>query len=179
MNRLELILSAVMTLSLLLNIGLFIYARAAIVRLLSVSEELSDLQRMVDSFARHLKTVYELDSFYGDETLHGLLEHAISFNEQMDTFDYIISLTEEAQEENTEEPPHDNQDNTTQEETPDVKIIILLPDHEEAIVRYAKSTCQRERTELYIQYIQPAFNEMVDKIVFVRTNLLIYPIVTR
>ena len=86
MSRLELIFSAIMTLSLLLNIGLFIYARAAIVRLLTVSEELSDLQRMVDSFARHLKTVYELDSFYGDETLHGLLEHAISFNEQMDTF---------------------------------------------------------------------------------------------
>jgi hypothetical protein len=39
-------------------------------------------------------------------------------------------------------------------------------DHEEAIVTYAKSICQRERTELYIQYIQPAFNEMVDKIVF-------------
>ena len=39
-------------------------------------------------------------------------------------------------------------------------------DHEEATIRYAKSTCQRERTELYVQYIQPAFNEMVDKIVF-------------
>ena len=39
-------------------------------------------------------------------------------------------------------------------------------DHEEAIIRYARSTCQRERTELYIEYIQPAFNEMVDKIVF-------------
>jgi len=39
-------------------------------------------------------------------------------------------------------------------------------DHEEAIIRYAKSSCQRERTELYVQYIQPAFNEMVDKIVF-------------
>ena len=39
-------------------------------------------------------------------------------------------------------------------------------DHEEAIIRYAISTCQRERTELYVQYIQPAFNEMVDKIVF-------------
>ena len=39
-------------------------------------------------------------------------------------------------------------------------------DHEEAIVRYARSSCQRERTELYIEYIQPAFNEMVDKIVF-------------
>ena len=39
-------------------------------------------------------------------------------------------------------------------------------DHEEAIIRYARSNCQRERTELYIEYIQPAFNEMVDKIVF-------------
>jgi len=39
-------------------------------------------------------------------------------------------------------------------------------DHEEAIIRYARTSCQRERTELYIEYIRPAFNEMVDKIVF-------------
>ena len=38
--------------------------------------------------------------------------------------------------------------------------------HEQAIIKYAQSTCKRERTELYINYIQPAFNEMVDKIVF-------------
>ena len=38
--------------------------------------------------------------------------------------------------------------------------------HEDAIIRYAKSNCQRERTELYVQFIRPAFNEMVDKIVF-------------
>ena len=38
--------------------------------------------------------------------------------------------------------------------------------HEDAIIRYARITCQRERTELYIQFIRPAFNEMVDKIVF-------------
>ena len=39
-------------------------------------------------------------------------------------------------------------------------------DHEEAIVRYTRTQCHREKTELYVQYIQPAFNEMVDKIVF-------------
>ena len=38
--------------------------------------------------------------------------------------------------------------------------------HEDAIVRYARTNCLRERTELYIDYIQPAFNQMVDKIVF-------------
>ena len=38
--------------------------------------------------------------------------------------------------------------------------------HEEAIVKYAKSESREERTELYIDYIQPAFDEMVDKIVY-------------
>ena len=39
-------------------------------------------------------------------------------------------------------------------------------EHEDAIVRYAQITCVRERTLLYVRWIEPAFNEMVDKIVF-------------
>ena len=39
-------------------------------------------------------------------------------------------------------------------------------DHEDAIIRYCQTTCVRERTELYVKWIEPAFNEMVDKIVF-------------
>lgn len=39
-------------------------------------------------------------------------------------------------------------------------------EHEDAIVRYSNTNCIRERTELYVNWIQPAFNEMVDKIVF-------------
>jgi len=39
-------------------------------------------------------------------------------------------------------------------------------DHEDAIVRYAQTNCKKERTELYIKFIGPALNEMVDKIVF-------------
>lgn len=38
--------------------------------------------------------------------------------------------------------------------------------HEDAIVRYSQTTSLEERTELYVNFIQPAFNEMVDKIVF-------------
>ena len=38
--------------------------------------------------------------------------------------------------------------------------------HEDAIISYTKTQCIRERTELYVNWIQPAFNEMVDKIVF-------------
>ena len=38
--------------------------------------------------------------------------------------------------------------------------------HEDAIIKYSNTECIRVRTELYVRYIQPAFNEMVDKIVF-------------
>ena len=37
---------------------------------------------------------------------------------------------------------------------------------EDAIIKYTNTKCIRERTQLYIQYIEPAFSEMVDKIVF-------------
>jgi hypothetical protein len=63
--------------------------------LLQVSEELGDLHQMVNAFADHAKSVYELESFYGDTTLQHLLQHAISFSEQLETFEYIYSLTEE------------------------------------------------------------------------------------
>jgi len=39
-------------------------------------------------------------------------------------------------------------------------------DHENAIIQYVATDDQRLRTELYIEYIGPAFNEMVDKIVY-------------
>ena len=38
--------------------------------------------------------------------------------------------------------------------------------HEEAIVKYALSESRREKTELYASLIQPAFDEMVNKIIF-------------
>ncbi len=38
--------------------------------------------------------------------------------------------------------------------------------HEEAILKYATSNDRHEKSVLYVTLIQPAFNEMVDKIVF-------------
>ena len=103
MSRLEMALSGILFLSVVFNVFLFMYARMAIVRLLAFSEELGDLQQMIDSFANHVKGVYELEMFYGDETLKSLMDHAVSFREQIDTFEYIYSLTEQEVPENTED----------------------------------------------------------------------------
>ncbi len=114
MSRLEIALSAITTISILLNIGLVLYSRGVVVRLLSVSEELGDLQDMINAFAAHLQSVYQLDSFYGDETLRSLLNHAISFNEQLETFEYIYSLTAPETEEGAET---DDTEESAEEET--------------------------------------------------------------
>ena len=105
MTSLEIILTIILTISLVGNIALFVYARAAIVRLLSIAEELYDLKDMSESLAEHLQSVYELEMFYGDETLGGLMEHAKSFTEQQETFEYIYGLIE-----------NDNTENRTSEE---------------------------------------------------------------
>ena len=38
--------------------------------------------------------------------------------------------------------------------------------HEDAIVRYCNTTCNKERSALYESLIKPAFDEMVEKIIF-------------
>ena len=86
MSPLENILIIFLIISILFNIGLVLYTRGAIVRLLFVSEELGDLQEMINSFARHISSIYQMDMFYGDETIESLMKHAISFNEQLETF---------------------------------------------------------------------------------------------
>tara|TARA_R110002020_G_scaffold307409_1_gene523233 strand:+ start:1041 stop:1406 length:366 start_codon:yes stop_codon:yes gene_type:complete len=116
MSRLEMILSASLLVSVIFNVGVFIYARAAMSRLLFVSEELGDLQNMINSFAKHVKAVYELEMFYGDQTLEHLLNHAVSFNEQLETFEYIYSLTEQAAINAREDD--DFSDNTEEDEAP-------------------------------------------------------------
>ena len=114
MSRLEIILSAMLILSMTFNVVVFIYARGAVTRLLSVSEELGDLQVMIDAFAKHAKSVYELEMFYGDTTLEHLMNHAVSFNEQLETFEYIYSLTDQPQLPTEDEEEIDDEENEAQ-----------------------------------------------------------------
>ena len=110
MTTLEIILAVILLLSIILNIALGYYVRTAIVRLLSISEEMYDFKEMVDSFSTHVENVYELEMIYGDDTLGALMEHARSFNEQLETFEYIYGLIEE----DAEPEADDTEEETTQ-----------------------------------------------------------------
>jgi len=113
MSRLEIILTLILTISLFFNIGLVAYVRSVLARLLFVSEELGDLQDMVNNFSNHLSDVYSLEMFYGDQTLESLMQHAVSLNEQLETFEVIYSLTTEE----TKEADFENNPDTDDEES--------------------------------------------------------------
>ena len=108
MSKLEIVLICVTAISILFNIGVFVYARMCVAQLLSVSEELGDLKSLINSFSEHISSVYALEMFYGDQTLQELVEHARSLDEQLGTFEYIYSLTEEEEEADNVEQTEEN-----------------------------------------------------------------------
>ena len=117
MTNLEITLGIILLISLGINVGIIMYCRGAITRLLTISEEMSDLKRMIDQFANHVSDVYQLDMFYGDETLHFLMQHATELNEQLNNFEYLYSLIEEENDLDDNKPEEtDSADETPPEE---------------------------------------------------------------
>ena len=55
-------------------------------RLLSVSENLNDILASLRDFEQHIRNVYNMEKFYGDEILSGLLKHSIETSEEIANF---------------------------------------------------------------------------------------------
>ena len=97
MSRLEMVLSLILMLSLGINTILFVYSRNVARKLVALSSEIGDMREAAASFAEHVKSVYELEMFYGDQDLQALMDHARSFREYMEQFDIIYLPEEEGQ----------------------------------------------------------------------------------
>ena len=79
----------------LLNIFLVWYVRNLLSQLYFVANNLSGLVDETISFRGHLSSVYELETFYGDETLAGLLVHVGQYSETLSDFEEIYILADE------------------------------------------------------------------------------------
>ena len=106
-------LGIALTLSALINVVFFWLLREQSSRLSIVADNSSDLMEIISSFRGHVKAVYSLDAFYGDETLEALLEHARALNLLLEEqYGDIASLSEDIEYENQEI----DQDATEEEE---------------------------------------------------------------
>ena len=86
------IISAFLLLSFALNIFLLWYTRKMMGELYYMSENLGDLVEEVLLFDGHLKSLHELEIFYGDETLQSLMAHSNSLLDTLEDFREIYTL---------------------------------------------------------------------------------------
>ena len=63
------------TLSIVINIFLVLYIRENLDFLKTLRGNIYEISGNLDDFTKHLDKVYNLDTFYGDNTLDGLLKH--------------------------------------------------------------------------------------------------------
>ena len=57
-----------------------------------ISNNLSDLVEMIKNFRDHLKSIYEMEMFYGDETIKGMIEHTKHVLTRIEDFEEFYSL---------------------------------------------------------------------------------------
>jgi hypothetical protein len=96
------------------NFLAFYYIRALLGKLFFVGENLSDLTQMIKSYRNHMKVVYEMEMFYGDETLKHLMDHTRSLHEVLDEFEDIYEIAVPPQE---DEETDNNKEETEEDAT--------------------------------------------------------------
>jgi len=100
----------ILIISIAINALLMWYGYKLIKRSLSYSENIYFLTDDVEDFMTHLKAIYELETFYGDDTLQNLVLHSKQLRDSIEVFkqNSILEIEEEEKglieyEENSEE----------------------------------------------------------------------------
>ena len=84
-----------LTVSIFINAFSFWYIRKILKRLLVVAENIRDLVDMTTAYQSHLRKVYSLELFYGDETIEFLMLHTNSLIDLLEDYKDIYDLLEQ------------------------------------------------------------------------------------
>ena len=115
--EINIVLGLVLLVSAVTNVMLLRLAMWQSKDLTLVSDNIGDLVEIIERYRNHLKDVYQLDSFYGDETLESLMTHTNAVRAILEEqYGDVIALTtpieyqtneeEENEEESTEKEKH-------------------------------------------------------------------------
>ena len=98
-------------LSILLIVGMGWYIKKLIENISNMTEDIEDLLDTVYTFETHMKAMFSLETYHGDETLEDLIKHTREVVDEIDVFKDKYALDEDEYE-----------DSETQEEEVDAVI---------------------------------------------------------
>ena len=105
------ILITVLVGSLIFNGVMFWYLRQLTQRLTFIYDNIGDVSDIIANYRTHLKSVYSMEMFYGDETLKYLVDHTRSVSNLLEDFEDQEFFLEEFESEEEDEPQQQEQTN--------------------------------------------------------------------
>ena len=78
-------------LSICCNLFLIWFSWKSLSQISEYDEELRELITIIKNFSTHVESVYEMEMFYGDETLRHLMRHGKDIVATFSTYDLLLS----------------------------------------------------------------------------------------
>jgi spore cortex formation protein SpoVR/YcgB (stage V sporulation) len=105
------ILITILVGSLIFNGVMFWYLRQLTQRLTFIYDNIGDVSDIIANYRTHLKSVYSMEMFYGDETLKYLVDHTRSVSSLLEDFEDQEFFLEEFESEEEDEQQQQEQTN--------------------------------------------------------------------
>jgi len=109
------ILSIILAISLIFNGLMYWYSRQLTQKLSFIYDNIGDVSELITNYRVHLKSIYSMEMFYGDETLKFLMDHTRSIGVLLEDYEDPEFFVEEFAEEDDSAPQQEEQLNA---ETP-------------------------------------------------------------
>ena len=88
------------------------YIRKLLAKVLFVSQNLTDLVDLLTTYRNHLQRLFQLEMYYGDETMKFLIKHTRSLLDVLEDYSDIYKLTEPLELDEEDEESYDDQEKT-------------------------------------------------------------------
>ena len=113
------ILSIVLVASLIFNAVMYWYSRQITQKLSFIYQNIGDVSDIIANYRVHLKSVYSMEMFYGDETLQYLMDHTRSVSTLLEDFEdqeFFVDEFESVEEDVPQQEEEPNAETQIQEE---------------------------------------------------------------
>ena len=105
-------LTIALFLSIVCNLFALWYIRKLLAKVLFVSQNLTDLVDLLSTYRNHLRRIYSMEMFHGDETIKFLIQHTNSLLDVLEDYSDIYKLTEPIELDEEDEESYDDEEET-------------------------------------------------------------------
>ena len=108
-------IETILGLSVIINLALMWYGFLLLKKVIYVSGNTEEIINAIESYREHLDGVYELEMFYGDDTLKSLMDHTGDLSTFLSECENAYQITEREYEEHVQNSKEEDETSTDEQ----------------------------------------------------------------